>query len=382
MVHVLHLTTWHPCIDGSSGVFVTEQCAALQRHGIQTGLIFSRLAGLRGLPLRSAVRAAPGFVRTTEPVPTIGFKSAAIPGMRSLAEPFNTWMLQQQFAAYVRRYGMPDLIHGHVALETGRALRLLSAKNNIGYVLTEHSSEILNGNLSEERRAAARLAYIHARDVLVVSSALERSVARIAPDAHLRVVSNLVADAVFSRRQPKHAGRSPVRLATLSSLVPDKRVDWALQAVARLPAGPDGVPELVVIGDGPERARLEVLAKRLGVRATFRGNLPHPAAMAELADADALLHPSRYETFGVVVVEAMALGLAVIATESGGPNSVVTAENGILVANDDFTSFVTAVSRLVSSISEWRARSGDIAGRARELFHESVVARQIAKSYA
>ena len=58
MTHALHLTAWHPVIDGFSGVFVIEQCAALRSHGAQIGLIFSRIQGLRDMsPKRFYIKA-------------------------------------------------------------------------------------------------------------------------------------------------------------------------------------------------------------------------------------------------------------------------------------------------------------------------------------
>jgi glycosyltransferase involved in cell wall biosynthesis len=101
-------------------------------------------------------------------------------------------------------------------------------------------------------------------------------------------------------------------------LVPEKRVDLLLAAVARLPAAEAG-PLLAVIGDGPDRERLEALARGLGLaaRVRFRGLVPTAADLwREMAGARVAVQPSAREGFGLFPLEAMAAGLPVVHCES------------------------------------------------------------------
>jgi glycosyltransferase involved in cell wall biosynthesis len=91
-------------------------------------------------------------------------------------------------------------------------------------------------------------------------------------------------------------------------LVPSKRVDRAVEHVARGPRG----SRLVVVGDGPERARLERLCAERGVHARFAGVLPRREALAWIGAADAVVHASRDEGLSTVVREAEALGVPVV----------------------------------------------------------------------
>jgi glycogen(starch) synthase len=114
-----------------------------------------------------------------------------------------------------------------------------------------------------------------------------------------------------------------------------KGVDTALAAFGRLRAAR---AHLVLVGDGPERPTLEAQAARLGLtdRVRFAGFLPHQRVPAALSHADVLVVPSVYEELGRVVLEAMQVGLPVVATATGGiPEVIHDGLNGLLVPIGD-----------------------------------------------
>jgi glycosyltransferase involved in cell wall biosynthesis len=121
-------------------------------------------------------------------------------------------------------------------------------------------------------------------------------------------------------------------LLAVSRLTPQKGIDTAIRA---LPSLPDDAL-LVVLGEGPDRARLERLARELGVerRVLLAGRLPDVAAW--LRRATVFVHPARWEGFGLAVLEAMLAGLPVVATSvSSLPELVADGETGFLVPPDD-----------------------------------------------
>jgi glycosyltransferase involved in cell wall biosynthesis len=131
-------------------------------------------------------------------------------------------------------------------------------------------------------------------------------------------------------------------LLAIARLVPQKGVDVAVRA---LPALPDDVV-LVVLGEGPERPELEGLARDLGVdrRVFLLGRQPDTAAW--LRRAEALVHPARWEGFGLGVLEAMLASLPVVASDvSSLPELVVDGETGLLVPADDPDALTSAVTR-------------------------------------
>jgi glycosyltransferase involved in cell wall biosynthesis len=125
---------------------------------------------------------------------------------------------------------------------------------------------------------------------------------------------------------------NPFRLLALGRLLHWKGFELGLRAFALFkPRAP--LSECWVIGDGPERGRLEKLAQRLGIAGsvTFWGSIPRSQVLEKLAECDVLVHPSLHDSGGWVCLEAMAAGRPVVCLDLGGPALQVTEETGIRV---------------------------------------------------
>lgn len=133
--------------------------------------------------------------------------------------------------------------------------------------------------------------------------------------------------------------RDPARLITVNYLHPRKRVDLAIAAFARVPGvTPGGHPvTLEIVGDGPERAKLESQTEALGVaaRVRFSGFVDEAQLAAHYRGAGCYVHAGRAETFGLSVIEAAYCGLPVVAVAEGGVvDNVVDGETGLLTTAD------------------------------------------------
>lgn len=119
-----------------------------------------------------------------------------------------------------------------------------------------------------------------------------------------------------------------ISIGTLSHL---KGFDLALRAFARLRQDLASSCEYWIIGSGVERARLEAIARQLGVadRVTFWGALPRSKVLEMIGDCDVMLHPALHDSSGWVSVEAMAAGRPVICLNLGGIALQVTDETGV-----------------------------------------------------
>lgn len=177
----------------------------------------------------------------------------------------------------------------------------------------------------------------------------------VAPSRYTRdrlVERGLDADRVHLVHNPGPAsvpGRSgvsrPRKIAYLGRLVPNKGVDVLLRAAALVP----GI-ELSILGDGPELPALRELALRLGLggAATFPGWVGPETIRRELSDSVALAVPSLWpEPFGLVALEAAALGVPVVASDIGGLRDVVASgETGFLVPPGDAPALALAFERV------------------------------------
>jgi glycosyltransferase involved in cell wall biosynthesis len=149
-----------------------------------------------------------------------------------------------------------------------------------------------------------------------------------------------------------------------------KAHDVLLRAFKELDDSHSGL-ELDLVGDGPSRSELEALASELDIRERvhFRGRVSHEAALEYMGGALAVCLPSRRETFGLVLAEAMLLGVPVVATTVGGIPEIVRDEiDGLLVPPDDPRSLAKALERVLGD-ETLRARLTEAGGRrARESF--------------
>ena len=143
-------------------------------------------------------------------------------------------------------------------------------------------------------------------------------------------------------------------------LVPQKSLETALGAVSTTP----GVA-LLVAGDGPERDRLRRRATELGLdgRVRFLGPLPRRAIFELLRAADAAVLTSTWENFPHLVVESLAVGTPVLATDVGGVGEVLRSEhNGLLVPSRDSAALAAAIERYFDEPElRQRLRSGTAA---------------------
>jgi glycosyltransferase involved in cell wall biosynthesis len=144
--------------------------------------------------------------------------------------------------------------------------------------------------------------------------------------------------------------RTPLKAVTVGRLVPWKRVDRVIEALVSCPT-----VGLVIVGDGSERKRLEQLAHTLDVadRVYFAGQVSQSETIRLMAACDFFVLNSTYEGLPHVVLEAMSLGLPVIATAVGGtPEVVCDGHNGRLIGPTDDDALVQVLAQLVFALED------------------------------
>jgi glycosyltransferase involved in cell wall biosynthesis len=147
-----------------------------------------------------------------------------------------------------------------------------------------------------------------------------------------------------------------LELIFVGGLVPIKGVDLALWAAASLLKA--GRARFTIVGDGPERARLEQLANSLGIEkvVSFCGMLRHSEAMKRLGAADVLVFPSIREFGGAVVFEALAMGAVPVVVDFGGPGDIVHPEIGYKVALTTENDIVAQMEKILMELAQDRDR--------------------------
>ena len=221
-------------------------------------------------------------------------------------------------------------------------------------------------------------------DASMLLVANERSRMALPRKTRAQVVSmpdNGVDTAIWQWRGRKSSNNGPCRFAFVGRLVRSKGVDLWLLACKQLIESGCNI-SVVVIGDGPERAALERQAQRDGLLADcmgtggkvfFPGWQPEQRVAELLAEQDCLVLPTLIEAGGAVLLEAMAVGLPVIATDWGGPIDYVDSACGILVHPHSRAEFITglasAMKRLASD-PQLRERMGAAGRRKVEHYYD------------
>jgi L-malate glycosyltransferase len=221
--------------------------------------------------------------------------------------------------------------------------------------------------LSAEAREELLACGVPAERILVLPNGVDLDVYRPADDPERRVLRRAL-DLPSDRFLATFVGR----------LHPVKDVDTLLAATA-------GVPELelVIVGDGPERGRLEAKARRLGVagRVTFRGATPRVVDV--LRASDAFLLSSHGEGMSNALLEAMACGLPCLASRSvGGAPELLSDGRGLLLADGDAAAWSATLQRLVDDPA-LRTRLGSAAaGHVDAALSLDAAADRLARAYA
>ncbi len=267
---------------------------------------------------------------------------------------------------YLRRNRV-DVVHTHdwgVFLDTLIAARLARVRVCVHTVHGEYMAyppgawSALKKALRHwlERRVAPR------GTIACVSDALRthvRAEVGIAHEAMVTIPNGIAVGAPPVRPLSTHGAR-PVRFITVGRLAAVKNVGMLLEAFAQVVAAHPQV-SLRIVGDGPERARLEQQAAQLGVakQVDFAGFRSDTDAL--LGAADAFVLASISEGIPMAVLEAMRAALPVVATRVGGiPNTVADGATGILVESRDVAGLAGALTRIVTerAAAEVMGRAG------------------------
>jgi glycosyltransferase involved in cell wall biosynthesis len=168
------------------------------------------------------------------------------------------------------------------------------------------------------------------------------------------VPENGLTRSLCSEAARPREGGGKLELIFVGNLVPYKACDLALRAAA--PLLRNGSAHFTVVGDGPERTRLEELTKSLGIEesVSFCGMVSHAEAMERLRSADVLVFPSVREFGGGVVFEALAVGAVPLVADFGGPGDTVRADVGYKVSLTDEKDVVSQIEKILAELAHDR----------------------------
>jgi glycosyltransferase involved in cell wall biosynthesis len=365
-MHVLTLTPFYPnSADDASGSFVAESVRAVQDCGVDSSVIAVQ-------PLH---RSLPGVDSKS---PASWKKYFCLPGNAGLSSAgrFLYAALKSQMQQLHAQRPI-SLIHAHAALPCGQAAMLLARNLGIPFVVTVHgldafSTRQVPGWFGRRCYRASKEVYGAAARVICISEHVARRVREGSGDAHnIRVVYNGVDSSLFAPTLTSTENAAPAGDVILSvgNLIPIKGHELLLRSVAAI--APDH-PQVQcrIIGDGPERAPLQELARELHIadRVHFMGRSPRAEVAAAMRECMLFALPSWYEGLGCVYLEAMSAERPVIACRGQGIEEIIRhKENGWLIEPKNLSDLTAAFNQVLSD----RALRADLGRNARQTILQS-----------
>lgn len=354
-----------------NGIFEFDQAKALVQAGHK--VIYA------GIDVRSFRRKRKwgfeSFSKEGVQVEAINFPGGRIPN--NILDKIRIVALKKLFKIIEEKYGEPDIIHSHF-LNSGYITTQLLQKRDTLLVLTEHLSAMNQKVLDPYLIKLGNSTYSSMDKVITVSTSLSNSLLEKF-QIKATVIPNIVDTQSFFYK-PKELRNDNFTFVSTGSLIDRKGMDLLIEAFNICFRGNKNV-YLYIFGEGPERSKLEKLIgeAELKEQVFLMGLVDRKEIARKMSESNCFVLPSRLETFGVAYIEAMAMGLPVIATECEGPEDFVTKENGLLIPVNDLDSLVKSMKEMYESSNNYDMQR--ISSKTKEIFAPSSIARKLEMVY-
>lgn len=378
--HILIIPSWYPKnADDVSGSFFREQALALEKKGYKVGVIYPQIRSARDF--KGIFTKAYGLeIDNDHGLITFRWHSANFfPKLNKLHQIYWLSLGMKLFKSYIKENGIPNIIHVHSLLNGGLLAYKISQKYGVPYIVTEHSSAFIRGLIDQIQYTALTPVVSNAKHCLAVSISFADFLNHSFKTTTWQYLPNIVSN-VFLSKKIQVIENPCFTFLSVCFLTKNKKIDFLLQAFAQALQENSSL-FLKIGGDGPERLYLETLVDQLKIRnhVIFLGMLSRNEVLEEIQKADAFTLSSEFETFGVVLIEALALGKPVIATKCGGPESIITPDVGFLVENGSIEQFTNAMLALYENKEKYKGQT--IRNYCLQQFSEDAVINKLSRIY-
>lgn len=381
-LHVLFLPSWYPkdTMD-IGGSFFREQAIALHKKGHKVSVIAPPV--IRSMKDVTGIFTKPyGLTfENDQGIATYRWHMVNLtPRLDKINEKRHFKIGIDLFEKYVKENGLPDILHVHSLVIMGKLALYISKKYKIPYIITEHSSLFASKMISEKNILELRDVVINSNKNLAVSNEFRNLLNKTFNVNSWHYLPNIVNNSFFNSNFEKTSSSKDFQFINICVLDKNKRVDILIKAFCVAFKDNKRV-KLKIGGDGPEKNYLIKLVykERLEDQITFLGSLSRNQVKNEIANSDAFVLSSEYETFGVVIIEALALGKPVVATKCGGPESIITPEVGYLVSKNSISALAEGMVKLYKNRDKYL--SSYIREYCYSHFSEEVITNQLIKVY-
>lgn len=351
--HILIIASWYKKSQNDiEGPFVEEQARMLMRAGNKVSIFHPYL--IDGFKERLFNNKRIETHINDDGLETWYYgEMSIVPYFRKLIYNHLCVQAEKVFLHYVSINGMPDILHAHSVFMGGVFANFLSKKYNIPYVITEHSSRLVTDIdflNKTEKNLVQRILNDSGKSIYVSKFQLERMIEYYFLNTENSTVIHNVLNPIF-KYNPFEIKTSPFLITVIGALTEIKNQMLLLKAIKRLKN--EGIQcVLNVIGSGENIDNLEeyVRSNSLKNEVKFLGSSSRMDVLKVLMGSHFLISVSKFETFGVNIIEALGVGLPVISTPSGGPAEIITSRNGILLKSYEEEELVNAIILMTKNL--------------------------------
>lgn len=240
-------------------------------------------------------------------------------------------VLWQYYTKNIRPGFKPQVVNSVVLYPAGILGHRLAQKENCPHVIIEHWSKVGRFMKKSLFATAGRKAYDHAKKIVVVSQYAKGMLVPYVKDKDkLAVIPNVINTEMFYPPQQAVAG-TPLVFACVAHWTVPKRPDLLFESLQNLATLHKKTILLHVVGEGVFLRQLK--ARSWGFAIQYHGSLPPEKVAGIFRASHYFLHASDVETFSVVIGEALASGLPVLASEAGAIPELINNNNGLVCKN-------------------------------------------------
>ena len=264
--------------------------------------------------------------------------------------------MEKLYKEIIKKEGKVDIIHAQSSLWGGISASYIAKKYNIPLVITEHSSIKRGKYVRKSYYKRIVDSYKSADAIIAVGNGLKNEIEELTNRRDIKVIGNLVDLSLFDIRDIKD-NKDEFIFFSLAFLEGEKGFDTLIKSFSR--KFKNKKARLIIGGDGTQREWLEGIAKSENIESqvTFVGALSREEVSKYMNKCDAFVLASRYETFGVVYIEALASGKPVIGTFNGGAEGIINENVGILTEIDNVDKLSDAMEYIEKNYKKYNKES-------------------------
>jgi glycosyltransferase involved in cell wall biosynthesis len=338
---ILLLTTWYPNkINPNHGIFIQDQAVVLSReHEV---LVVAARIDYTKFGFSKVTKATTAHQKVEEIRMVVNKSLPVFNQLNFFIRAFwETYKIARQFR--------PDVIHGNIGYPGAFWAWLISKAIGKPYVITEHT-RITNNFRSFIHKKLTLFSLMRASGIISVSHNHARELNKYT-GRKIIVIPNVIKFSKYENVTVLSPSK-PVQIGFLGGMnTPIKGLDILLQALAKVKH--DFI--LHVGGKGTLLEEYKDMARKLALndKCIFYGFVPPNEVPQFMGKIHFLVSASRFETFGISMVEALASGLPVLATDSGGPQDFIDSTNGIIVKRENVSALEEGLNQMMLEYTKY-----------------------------